>query len=111
MAHLKDFVSDFCEILSVSDPFYEIITKITELTKRFSFFFVFSFFFGITFIVIFHSENYENFEIYENISVMLLSFLSVSVINHPASVMPNIGIVLQKITEMTEKTEISVLRL
>ncbi len=28
------------------------------------------------------SENYENFEIYENISVMLLSFLFVSVIPH-----------------------------
>ncbi len=29
-------------------------------------YFVFSGFFGIAFIVIFHSENYENFEIYEN---------------------------------------------
>ena len=76
----------FFIILSVSDPFYETTSKITELTKSFSFDFVFSVYFGITYIVILHSENYENFEIYENISVMLLSFLYVSVILHPVSV-------------------------
>ena len=38
LSPLKDFVSDFFIILSFSDPFYEIITKITEHTNRFSFF-------------------------------------------------------------------------
>ncbi len=37
--------------------------------------------------VIYYSENYENFEMDENISVMLPSFLFVSVILHPVSVM------------------------
>ena len=53
----------------------------------FSGFFVFSCFFGITIFVMFHSENYENFEMDENISVMLPSFPFVSVILNTVSVM------------------------
>ena len=126
--HLKDFVSDFWEILSEATSsfnrkhgrnyyfrnasvfsvcfrnskhrFRNVMTvwlnyrKGRKGQKRrkflyslFSGFFVFSCFFGITIFVMFHSENYENFEIYENISVMLLSFLFVSVILYTASVM------------------------
>ena len=75
------FIFDFFIILSVSDPFYETTTKITELTKRFSFFSSFRTFSELPQSHS-NSENYENFEIYENISVMLLFFLYVSVILH-----------------------------
>ena len=81
-------------VFVVSCCFWKILFQIflrfwalaTPHVNFFSCLFVFSSFFGITYIVILHSENYENFEIYENISVMLPSFLYVSVILNPISV-------------------------